>query len=416
MNGRWTPRALLRPVLSTMLGIVGVIGVLTSVLAVWAHQSLFDSSTVSRAVEEALAEPEVTDALAARLTDQVVGALDLNDLIATRLPEDLEPFAPVLAGGVRTAVNEAFTRLLTTEEAQAFIVAPTERAHAAVLRLLEGDGLSGGISVDEGAVSVNLLPVLGRGLERLQERGLLSDVDLPELTRDGDPAEQQAALEEALDRELPNDFGQLVVYESENIAAAGAALDSAQRAVTLFRRSVVLVLAVTVAALVGSALAARRRRRSIVFLAFGSVAALVIGRVVIRPVVEEAPTLAIQPGARAAIRAMVTSLTDGLLGLVTLTLLVAVVLAVLAIITADERSTRLRTGAGSAGASVRALVDEHRDLTALAAGAAALLVITGAGFSWGSLLVASILAAVAAWAAVTATSTTADAVDEPDAS
>jgi hypothetical protein len=400
-----------------MLGIVGVVGVLTSVLAVWAHQSLFDSSTVSRAVEEALAEPEVTDALAVRLTDEVLGVLDLNDLIATRLPEDLEPFAPVLAGGVRTAVNEAFSRLLATEEAQAVVVAATERAHAAVLRLLEGDGLSGGISVDEGAVSVNLLPLLGRGLERLQERGLLSDVDLPELSRDGDPVEQQAALEDALDRELPDGFGQLFVYESENIAAAGAALDSAQRALSMFRRGVVLVVAVTVLALVGSALMARRRRRGILLLTLGSVAALVIGRVVIRTVVEEAPSLAAQPGGRAAIRAMVTTLADGLLGLVTLTLIVAVVLAVLAIITAEERSERLRAGAGSVGGTVRALVDEHRDLTALAAGAAALLVITVAGFSWWSLLIASILAAVAAWAAVSASpGTTVEAGDDPDGS
>jgi hypothetical protein len=129
------------------------------------------------------------------------------------------------------------------------------------------------------------------------------------------------------------------------------------------------------------------------------VAALAVGRVLVRTVVEEAPSLAARPGGQAALEELVSSLTEGLLQLMGLGLLVAAILALVAFVLGNERAmTRLR-GAAAAGAGARGVLDEHRDATAMASVALALLVITLTGFSWLSLLVTAALLGLAAWAA-----------------
>jgi hypothetical protein len=383
-SGR-SPGRIARSILAVLFGVIGVVGVLASVIAVWAHETLFDSEKVASAFDEALLNPEVNQALATYLTDQVMTALPLKDLVAERVPDELQPLIPVLTGGVRNVVQEGFTRVLEDGRARAALVTLVERAHAAVMRVLEGDGLADGFTVQDNEVSVNLLPLLDRGLGRLQGRGILTNVDLPEMSADGDPDEQIAALEDAIDRDLPEDFGQLVIYRSENIAKSQAAVARAQNALVLFRRSVVAVLLVTVAALAACVALANQRRRAALALLLSTAAALVVGRVLVRTVVDKAPSLAAKPGGRAALQEMVTSLTDGLLAL-----------ALIAYLLGNERAmSRLRGTSGGA----RTLVDEHRDATVLLAAGAALVVLTLAGFSWLSFVVVVVLLGVAGWAA-----------------
>ena len=81
-----------------------------------------------------------------------------------------------------------------------------------------------------------------------QDRGVLTSVDLPELSREGDPQEQITALEDAFGRDLPDDFGQLVVYSSATVAEGQAAVARAQDAFAMFKRGIVGQLALQSAA------------------------------------------------------------------------------------------------------------------------------------------------------------------------
>jgi hypothetical protein len=396
---RRSPGRIARSILAVLFGIIGVIGVLASVIGVWAHQTVFNSEKVADAVGQALLNPEVNDALATYLTDQVMNAVPLESLVADQVPDELEPFVPVLVGGVRSVVHEGFTRVLEEERAREALVATVERAHEAVMQVLEGDGLSSGISVEGEDVKLNLLPLLSRGLTALQDRGILTSVDVPELTADGDPQDQIAELEDALDRDLPDDFGQLVVYSTENVANAKASVARAQDAFALFRRSIIALILLTLVSLGVSAALATNRRRAAIALLLSVVAALLVGRVLVRTVVEEAPNLATKPGGRAALEELVTSLTAGLLRLVSVGLLVGVTLALIAFLLGNQRAmTRIR-GAATPGAGARGVIDEHRDATVMVSVAVALLVITLTGFSWVSLLVTLALIGVAGWAA-----------------
>ena len=353
---------------------------------------MFDASTVSDAVDRTLLEPEVTDALATFLTDQVMAAVDVEELIQEELPDNIARLSPVLVGGVRTIVNEALTRVVEADTTREVIVAATERAHARIMSVLEGGRLSDGLTVDGEDVTLNLLPIVSRGLEALQGAGLLKRVDLPVLEPGGDPADQIAQIEAAIDRDLPDDFGQMVVYQSAKVAEAKEAVSRAQQALVLFRRSVVAILILTVGCLVACVALAVRRRRALVAVALGVVAAMGLGRAIVKTVVEEVPTLAVKPGSRAAIRSMVETLASGLQTAVTAALIAGLIVAVLVWVTGSSRTaTGLRSRASSTGSSLRSTATEHRDGVAIAAFGLAVLVIAVYGFTVLPVLLASLL-------------------------
>ena len=95
----------------------------------------------------------------------------------------------------------------------------------------------------------------------MQGLGLLDQLEVPELTRAGDPSEQIAELESATGRDLPDDFGQLSVFESDKLAEAQASVQNAQRAVALVKRATWLLAVLAVVFLVATVLLARNRWR-----------------------------------------------------------------------------------------------------------------------------------------------------------
>ena len=135
-------------------------------------------------------------------------------------------------------MQRAFTRVLAEPAVQDVVTTLVDRAHARAMQLLRGDGLVDGITVVDGAVTLNLLPLVARGLTVLQGYGLLDGVDVPELTAGGDPDEQAAQLSAAVGRDLPDGFGQLVVYDSEALADAQETVRTAQRMLVLAQRAV----------------------------------------------------------------------------------------------------------------------------------------------------------------------------------
>ena len=119
-----------------------------------------------------------------------------------------------------------------------------------------------GITVEDGAVTVNLLPLVGRALTFVQGLGFLEQFDVPELTRAGDPTEQLAELETAIGRDLPDNFGQLTVFESDKLAEAQASVENAQRAMALLKRATWLLAGLAVVLLVATVLLAHNRLRA----------------------------------------------------------------------------------------------------------------------------------------------------------
>ena len=360
-----------RSVLAIVLGVLAVVLVMVATVAVWARVTAFDSEKVADIAGAALEEPEVSAALAAAVTDRVMAAVDLEATIEPVLPDRVQPLAPLLASGARSAVERGVDRLLANPDVQAVMTEVVERAHRRAMQLLTADGLVDGVTVVDGAVTVNLLPLVGRGLGRLQAIGLLEEVDVPDLSADGDPADQIASLEAAVGRDLPDDFGQLVVYQSDRLAERHASLEAAQRIVVLAKRAVWLLAGLAVVALGATVLVARDRWRAALLLGLGVLAAMVVVRAAVQRVVDEAPDVAATPGGRAAIDAMVGAASRGLLRLSAVLLLIGAVVALLVLF-------RRRW--------------QHSDLVAVAATLAFVLVVAVAGLTLLTLTIAVVIA------------------------
>ena len=88
------------------------------------------------------------------------------------LPGNLDRLAPTLTAGAESLVDRGLSLALANPDVQQALTEAVERAHSALMRLLSGDGLVDGITVEDGAVTVNLLPLVSRALTFVQSLGL----------------------------------------------------------------------------------------------------------------------------------------------------------------------------------------------------------------------------------------------------
>lgn len=383
-----------RTISAAVVGLVAVVGLLCSVIGLWARGTVFDESEVAAAVQSALDEPGVTDALAVRLTDSVMSAVDLESVVREVLPPALQRLTPAIVGGANQLVEQRLTDRLADPDTQERLVSIFERSYARFLDTLEGDGLVEGVTVQDDELVVNFLPLVGEGLQALQRFGLIDDVTVPDLTRDGDPAEQIAELEQAFDRDLPDDFAQIVVYQSDSVARAGETVERAQQLLITIKRAFYLILAVTVVALVGAVLLARARRRAVLILLLSSAGVFVIARAIVNKVLDDVPGIARAPAGQAALAAVSTSLADGLVKAFGVGALLFVLAALVVYLLDPQCAVRRRLAASTGSASLASLVAANRTVVMLVAFGAALLVITLAGWNWLSVLIAVALVAI----------------------
>lgn len=390
-----------RALLAGLVGAIAIVGLLVSVLGIWAHRVVFDSGRVGDAVGDALAEPEVTAALAHQLTVEVFRAVDLGGRLTALVPDDLDPLVPALVGGAQAAVENSLEDALADERTRDTVVTLVEASHARLMRVLQGDGLGDGITVNDDEVRVDLLPLVGLGLRSVQDLGYLDGVELPNLEVGGDPAAELAELEEALGRDLPDDLGQLTVFRGRAVEQAGEAVTTAQRLLVTVKRAIVLVVLVTLAAFATTLALARRRGRAILVLALSSIAVLLVARSAVRLVESRAPLAVTDPGARAAVGATVSSLVSGLVLLLTLATVVFLATAIVAFLRGDHpAAVRLRSRAGSAGGGLVALARDHRDTVSIGAFGLAVVVIAVGGLGWPQFVVALVVASVGVWASI----------------
>jgi hypothetical protein len=381
-----------------VLGVIAVIGLLCSVIGFWARDTVFDESEVAGAVESAVEAPAVTDALAARLTDSVMSAVDLETRLNDIVPPALQRITPAIVGGVEQRIEDRLSNRLADPDTRDTLVSIFERSYGAFLDVMKGDGLSGGLTVEHGEVTVNFLPLVADGLQTLQGFGLLDDATIPELTRDGDPAEQIAQLEDGLGRDLPEDFGQIVVYRSDSLAEKGETLQRAQQLVVALQRGFVLILIVTAVAIAGTVLVARNRSRAAVRLLLGATATFVVVRALVKEVLEQVPSVARTPAGREALAAATTSLADSLVKALGVLAVLFLLGAIVVYVLDPDSGLRRRVATRIGSPSLRDAIAAYRVPVALISAGAALLVITIAGFSLLSLIVALLLAVLAMFA------------------
>lgn len=347
----WRDRA--RPVVSGVAGTIGVVALLVAAVGWWSVRTLTDSSWVGPRVESLLADPIVSDAIAGRVVDAVVETVDVRSAVVDLAPSQLEPVADLLLTGLRPQVEDVVSSFVRRDEVRRTVAAAAERAYGVAVDLVEGRSVVDGVVIVGDEVRVVVLPVVGRALEALQELGLLADVDLPELEPGGDPAAQRAELSQALDRQLPDDFGEIVVYRNDTVERAGDGLAVARDLFVTLGRTVWVAFTGGIVLVALSIRTARRRFRAAGIVAAALATGVVLLRVVSGRLVDTAVDLSAEPAGRLVIGDLLGELQQRLVRTSVTVAVLTVTVTLLAVAIGRPAEPESEMPAGTSGRAVR---------------------------------------------------------------
>ncbi len=375
--------ARIRTVFAWILTVLAVIATTLALLAIWTFRTLTDTDLFVDRVGSIIEQPEVAAAVGDAAAEQLVVALDLEERLASRLPEG----AAVAAGPIATAAQDYLaqgaTALVQTEQFQAAFDAALAGGHRLSIGVLSGSDTTA-IENADGVIVLDITPVVNALL--LEGSAFLSDlldreITAPTVTPENIDA-AIAALEEQLDTDLPADFGQVVLVESEQLAVAQQAYQTTRVATWLAPIAALVLIGLAVAV-------SLRRVRTALAIVIGVALLLLLVAVALQPiqssVVGSVPEVGLRDAVAAAFGTVVSSLLTGIVVVVVLGVLAAVALYLLG----DSRGARagrdIVTQAPSLAASHRGWFLGGGAVVAL------LLLAVIPGRSWGQLLVVLLL-------------------------
>jgi hypothetical protein len=272
-------RSRLRRGLTGLLVALTVIALVASVVATWARSVALDTDRFVDTVGPVIDDPAVQEALSIRLTDTIMRTLDIEGRVSTalanvdadRLPISPELLAGPITEGIRNRLLTRTQQLISSDAVRTIWYTALQTAHKQVVAVVRGE--SENITIEGGAVYLDLLPVVNEALSQLED-GLSNifdrPIDIPTVTEEN--ADQAVSLLEAqFGVDLPDTFGQVKVFESD-------ALPVAQDAVVALDRLVFLLIALTIVLAIASLALSTRRLRTLLWLGFGSALALIVVR------------------------------------------------------------------------------------------------------------------------------------------
>jgi len=355
-----------RSFLVWLLVVLASLGVLASTVALWARAQVLDTDEWTELADRIIREPEVVDTLSDRLSIAIVEGLEVEERVraalagAEQLPAQATLLAAPFTSRIQDSLRQHIADFLRSEEGRSLWSQVNRAVHQRVVALLRGE-TGPGVNVEDGMVTLNAIPLINRGLARSEE--LISDilgrpVTLPntqEIEASGGLEEAREILEERLGLALPDDFGQVRVFNAERLGAA-------QEALGFLDRFVVVVVVVTIVLFAAALAMSVDRRRTLIRLAIGVVVGALVGRLATRLIQESIVDIA-AARARGAVTEVVGNVFSGLMYFTTILLVVGIVVGLAAYLAGrpawlDRLRERLRTG--GAGSWVRAHVDGLR--------------------------------------------------------
>ncbi|MGH2774294.1 MAG: hypothetical protein ACRDJT_02505, partial [Actinomycetota bacterium] len=311
-----------------------------------------------------------------------------------------------LTGGIEDFVRDKVDEVLSSDRFEDRWIQANRFAHSQIVAVLRNE--SEIVDTADGRVVLNLLPVVNEALQRIESQaaGLFQkDVDLPAITGGEIPDEAREKISSALGVEVPEDFGEIVVFESDR-------LEAAQAAVTFFDRAIVFLVILTLVLISLALWISRRRRRTLLQLVVGSLVGIVVVRRLAMWVEDEVVDLAQRPDGERALGA-ITDQVFGSFFMVTATVIVVgLAIVVIALITGPYGwavTTRAKTGALARGVvntasdssrqeSTVVWVRAHREALQLGGGIVFVLLLLFFDLSWlGFLLLGGLIAFYELW-------------------
>ncbi|MFI0370134.1 hypothetical protein ACH35V_19875 [Actinomadura sp. 1N219] len=266
-----------RAVAALLMALAGF-GLVASVIGVWGARTTLETDRWVATVAPLPENPEINAAMATYLTDQVFTHLNVRG----RLAEALPPRAAFLAGPVTNAVHDHLRdrvrNYMGTEQFAALWRQANRFAHAQLVAIVEGRSET--VNVQNGTVTLNLLPVINDVLSTVsKELPTLfgKELQLPALSSGEVPADLRQKVATALGVTLPADFGQITVYRDGDLTGF-------QDAALLFKRGIVLLVIGTLACLALALVVSPGRRRTLLQFGVAVAGSVVVLSAVLRAV------------------------------------------------------------------------------------------------------------------------------------
>ena len=394
--------------------IFGILVVLTSLcvalttVGVWVNRTIWNTDRYLALVAPLIRDPEVTDALAVKLTEETFTALNVQSRVEQalaqipKLPESADSLlaGPLVAGAQSVVQNQVKTFLATDAFANLWVEI-NRAAHEKVVALLNGDyDQLPNVDITGGEVRLNFVSAVAGLLQQLVQSGanaLGLSVTIPDIPPDLDASAAIQRLGSALGVTLPADFGQLTIMTENQLTGYQQAAKNVKRlAGGLFLLSVIL-LVITI-------LVAPNRRRGVMWLGLGIALALFLGGVAIRKLEANLVDAITGQGGKAAARDVFTQVTHGLRRVGLLVLLIALVAGVVAYFMGRpawferaKASTKRATASRPQGSELEVWLSAHADPVRIGGAILAAVVLFIAGINWISVAIVGALFALLMW-------------------
>ncbi len=156
-----------------MRGLVALGAILLTVgaLAVWINRVVLDTNTWTDTSGKVLADPVVQQTISTYLVNQLYNNVDVAAELRDALPPRAKPLAAPAAAALRDVFARGAQRVLASSQAQTAWRAANRRAQSQLTKLLDGGG--GALTTTNGAVVLNLHPILERVAGRVGGGGAL---------------------------------------------------------------------------------------------------------------------------------------------------------------------------------------------------------------------------------------------------
>ncbi len=391
-----------RRILTPILVLLTVVLFTVTVPAAWGRRTILNTDRYVATVAPLANDPAVQNSIATKVTAQVFTTLDVETVISDALA-GLDERAAVLAApmtnAIRGFVQEQVLRIVQSDAFDTFWAESNRFVHTQVMAILRGD--TEGVSVVEGKVLLNLVPLVNLALAQIQAVAtdlIGRDVTLPTIEPGSAPGPAVAALEQALGIDLPDTYGTIEVYDSEDLEALQEALFTFQRLFVLLLILIPVLIAVTL-------LVSTRRRRTLIQLAVGGAIGLVLVRrlaIIGRDQLFESVDTEDFP----SVRVLTEELMSSLFRYTGILLLIVLAVLLIALVTGPYPwAVALRRWVGDLGRGIGAAVGgkplpdtgrvrwirEHRDAMMLGGAVLAVALLLWVDLSWLAFVVVGLL-------------------------
>jgi len=214
--------------------------------AVWINNQVTQTDRYVRTVKPLASDPHIQAVIADNVTRTLFANVDVAARAREVLPPRARPFAPAIASGLHTFVQNTTMSFLASDAFQKLWVEINRRAHRQLVKVLTGKG-GKLVQTKNGQVVVNLAPALARVEQRLHDRGIQIFDKIPPSA-------------------IPSNF---VILDSKQ-------LKQGQRGVRLLK-TLAIALPLLVLALLAAAIAiSERRRRTLLQASLGIAASMAV--------------------------------------------------------------------------------------------------------------------------------------------